>query len=400
MSKDDRDLFGENSSLILRIIRVCASVIWGAGGRIQATGLSIKFTGNIFLGILGSVGGGGPPILSAYQTIRAFSDDAKRSKFNCNVEERDLLKMKARLLNSLERFEQAFLKMPNDRKRICYEALQQISIQSDSTALFKIQTVFDEVILSVREEKVSESCITICSRTALRTVAIIPPSMIIIQLWLLTNTVLQIFSSNVELNYVMAALAISSYLLVCYRETQNTAIDLYNRTVGGLVSVERRKTESEVVFPKLSGLFDGLALTISIMPYAELISISERLVEEDTIFKGQWRNIADNTFVYGSYVGWAMIFYQAVQKLIIANLVRMYAQSRFSDADNQRTAKVLGRIEQIKTIIQESNLQSFRSFLKDLSSSHFKIEESERDTEKTPLISSVSKTVNDRKEEC
>jgi hypothetical protein len=367
-SREHHELFKENASLLSRVVHISLSTLWGSSSRLTMIGLGIKFASSFPLGLAGAIGGAGPALWSAFQTIRHVIDKTKADGFFCSAEERKLRKIKKELLACLATCRQAVLKMPREVRNDCLPSLFQSARESGSQeALAQIQEVFTEIVEVQRGSNLTpESCLIAGPRYVVKVAMVVPPTMLLLQLWLLANTAMESICDNPWANSITVTVAVSAFVFLAYSENQNGAEYLYNRTVKLIAPVRGNVTEVEVVFGRLSYLIDILGLGLALMPYADLVSISEQYAAEDTMFTGTTRQVMDNTFIYGSYAGWVMLIFQSVRKLLIARAARSYATRESSSVEMRRDAVILQKLEHLEGIIQESNLTVFKQFLADL----------------------------------
>lgn len=364
MSNQDDALFNNHLPCTTKVSLVFGSIVWGAGGRIQAIGLAIIFAGSIPWGIVGAVGGGGPAILSAFNMLSKVRNKFRESKCLSNASERDLVLARKELLASLEQFKITMFKISPEKRQLLLQSLFPDSIMANE--LTSIHHIFSQILDQANiDPPVQESCCTRFFRGCARVITAIPPSMVMLQLWLLTNTVLEQFSNNPWINGSVSSVAVSSYLFFTFNESQNTITHLFNKTVGTCANVNNTPSEIEAFFPRLHYLLDLLALAISLLPYSELTHISQHLADENRIFTDPTVTaVLDIVFIQGSYAGWVMIIFQSIRNLIVKGAVRIYA-GRSGDEQVKETLRVLKKIEALQAMIEEANDESLALFLQD-----------------------------------
>lgn len=359
-------IFNENATRKRRIAHICVSTLWGGSSRLVGLGLGLKFANSLPLGIVGAIGGAGPALWSAFQSIGRLIDKTKDDGFFSTASERHLRRVKAHLLVFLTQCRQAFLNMPEgEAKERLFKLLTDRSHLSEHE---KVQTLFTEMarLQAIYKQQIAESCLVSGPRRVTNVISLLPSTMMLLQLWLLANTAGQHFIADQWISSVVVTIAVSSFVLFAYSETLDCSSYLYNRIVGQFASVQTTPTDAEVVFGRASLLLDILGIGLALLPYADLISISQQYASEETMFNGTTRLVMDNTFVYGSYVGWVMLIFQSARKLLIPGIARRFAQSSCSSTDVQRTMIIDQKLEQLLGIITEANLQSCREFTNDL----------------------------------
>jgi hypothetical protein len=373
MSSEHRRLFRENISTKWRVVHIGASTVWALCGRTQALGLAIKFASGIKWGIPGFVGGTGLAIWSAFQTLSHGIDKAKDRGFFCEGNERELRQVRRSLARCLAQCKQAVLKMTPEERRNCLQVLFRDSSENGPVAaLTRIQLIFTEImeINQTHGRADSEACLTFGLRVTMKVGMMAPAAAVMVQMWFLIFTFTSLFSKIPALDGTFAALFISSYLYMVINESLDFTDYFFNKFAGCFVSVNNTQTIAETVFPRLNILFDILGLGLALLPYSELISVSQAYADQDTIL--------DNSFVYGSFAGWTVILFQSVRRLLITNLVRLYAQSDCANEDTRHMMVLITKLEQIEAILQESNLRSLEQLRAELP---------DLPCEETPLIS-------------
>ena len=381
VNPETRALFKSDRSLTARVVHTVAAVLWGSIGRLPSAGAVIQFNHSVPWALATLLGGAGPNIWSSFKLIGELAEKATDCGCLTSASEVELRRMRRQMLGTLHQCRQAVLGMNSGQRCDFFSAI--VILNTGGSALNKVRRVFRAFALAEQEHLRAggaESPAVVWTRRAANVVMAVPATLLLLESMLLSYTASRTYSDNEFVNWTVGALGASADIYITYQVHYYVTNMVVNRIAKHFGKVKVERTFTETLYPKLQLLLDLLALGLAMLPFAELVAIAQQCATADVYLHGLAKRIVDDTFVYGSYVGWTVLLFQAIEDLIVESGLRALAKSPCGGADARNAALILDRLEELSHLIENCNPQQLAMGLVDLLP---------EDSERQPLLTSL-----------
>lgn len=358
-----RILFKSNVYNATLAAKIFASVIWGSVGRLPSAGAVIQFNQNVPWALATLVGGAGPNIWSAFKLISQFFRKVKSAGCFSTEDEVELEKVRDNLLSCFLDCKQMVLNMSHIERKEFVEALLQVSHIGDREKLSSIFSKIKSAANTYRESKALKSKKLVWIPRIANAVMFLPATLVLVQSLFLAHTAADHYIDSKPVSWSLAALATTADIWITYDIHNMVTNYLCNKVQKCFTKRVQETTFTETIYPRLQVLLDLVALSIALTPFAELISIAEQCAENYIYLDGVAKEAFDGIFIYGSYIGWTVLLFKAVEDLIIESSLRKLAQSRFGGEDAHNAALILDKLDKISLLIEKVNPSQLSQFL-------------------------------------
>ncbi|MDF2576531.1 MAG: hypothetical protein K0S74_15 [Chlamydiales bacterium] len=357
-SELEEKLSTKSSSILLRVIHIGSSIIFGVAARIPAGEVALKFNGNVPLAIACILGEAGVPIYSMYCLLNEISNVlAKKLRKQKNFDkqfERQLLLVKNKICSSIQTSITQGIKLPlNERQRHfqCFYSAKQIKGNTTINSLVKELLAFhlSDTIQPFRQRYRMSSNL----KRFIQIMMLVPGTFLLLENALMTDEACRSLSHNLAIRITTVALAVLPMIWVSLKVPGMAVVNMMEQFFG-LCGFERSESFAESFYPKLYKSLKLLSICIAVMPFAEIDAVAEQYAS--------WNTTYGKLFIASNIVALTLLIINAANDLI-ENAIQKFAGSQWADREIREALVFKQRLEQLQSAILQSSPVEFAKFV-------------------------------------